>query len=207
MPLTPPVNREHMHTRQIECRGFLRHDGLWDIEATLSDTKGYAFDSQWRGEISAGEPVHGMEMRLTVDDGYLIHEVEAVTDHSPFPVCPSITSNFQRLKGLRVTGGFSRKAREFVGGTKGCTHLLHLLQVMATVAFQTIRPRGKDGNRIERPPEGDSRSPIINSCHAWAEQGEAVRQWFPKFYTGPQQPGPTEAADAAKSAGQAGQTV
>ncbi|MFQ5955759.1 MAG: DUF2889 domain-containing protein, partial [Kiloniellales bacterium] len=79
MPLSPAAAREPMHTRQIECRGYRRQDGLWDIEGHLTDEKSYAFHNQWRGEIASGEPVHDMWLRLTVDDDLLIHEAEATT--------------------------------------------------------------------------------------------------------------------------------
>ena len=41
MPLEDAANttRRHMHTRSIECSGYLRDDGLWEVEAWLRDTK------------------------------------------------------------------------------------------------------------------------------------------------------------------------
>ena len=39
MPLTNPAPRKLMHTRAIDCKGYERADGLWDIEAHLVDTK------------------------------------------------------------------------------------------------------------------------------------------------------------------------
>ena len=68
MPLPEPAPREHLHTRQIECRGYRRDDGLWDIEGTLVDTKTYGFFSHARGDVEPGQPVHNMSIRLTIDD-------------------------------------------------------------------------------------------------------------------------------------------
>ena len=42
MPLSPSAPRQLMHNRAIECRGYEREDGLWDIEGHLVDTKTYA---------------------------------------------------------------------------------------------------------------------------------------------------------------------
>ena len=42
MPLSAPAPRHFMHNRAIECRGYQREDGLWDIEGHLVDTKTYA---------------------------------------------------------------------------------------------------------------------------------------------------------------------
>ena len=33
------ARRRLMHTRSVECNGFLRDDGLWEVEARLVDTK------------------------------------------------------------------------------------------------------------------------------------------------------------------------
>ena len=76
MPLSAPTDRERIHTRTIECHGFLRSDGLWDIEGELRDTKTYGYRNQWRGEVAPGEPVHHMAIRITVDDAFVIQEIE-----------------------------------------------------------------------------------------------------------------------------------
>ena len=41
-----PADREPMHRRQIDMRGYLRADGLFDIEGHLLDTKSYGFDNE-----------------------------------------------------------------------------------------------------------------------------------------------------------------
>ncbi len=76
MPLSEPNAREHIHTRDISCRGYRREDGLWDIEGHLVDTKTYAFDNRFRGEVAPGMPVHEMWLRVTVDDDLRIKDVE-----------------------------------------------------------------------------------------------------------------------------------
>ncbi len=43
MPLPPPVERDHLHTRTMEFRGYQRADGLCDIDARLTDVKTYDF--------------------------------------------------------------------------------------------------------------------------------------------------------------------
>ena len=189
MPLSTPVTREHIHTRGIDLRGYVRQDGLYDIEARLVDTKTYSFHNEFKGEMTPGMPVHEMVMRLTVDDNFLIHAVEAVTENSPYPVCPEITPNFKRLEGQRMGRGWNKTVRGLLGGVQGCTHLVELLGPMATVAFQTIRPyqRWKIKRQLE-PGQEDSttqRPFMLDSCHAWGSTSPVVKRWMPKFYTGP----------------------
>ncbi len=181
MPLSDPAPREALHDRAIECRGYRRADGLWDIEAHLTDAKTYTFTNTHRGEIAPGEPLHDMWLRLTIDDDFVIRAVEAATDAAPFGVCADITPQFAALEGLTIAAGWSRKIRELLGGTKGCTHLVELLRPVATVALQTIwSARGK-------PKAGDAprrRPGFINSCHALSSDSEVVGHNFPEWYTG-----------------------
>ncbi len=180
MPLSAPAERELIHSRDVVCRGYQRTDGLWDIEGHLVDTKSYDFPNRYRGEVRAGEPVHGMWLRLTVDDDLRIHAIEAVTDDGPYPVCPAITPRFRELEGLRIGPGFSREVRQRLGGRSGCTHLVELLRPVATTAIQTIYPRR------HRPAPGDTtRRPVfLDTCHALASDGPVVRDHWPEWYTG-----------------------
>jgi hypothetical protein len=117
MPLSPPQERELLHSRDIVLRGYRRADGLYDIEAQLTDTKSYGSANRDRGYIHAGEPIHGMWLRLTVDEERLIVACEAVSDHTPYAVCPSAAPNFARLAGLRIKPGFLKEAAKRIGGT------------------------------------------------------------------------------------------
>lgn len=193
MPLPKPaVEREHFHTRRIHCEGYARADGLWDIEAHMTDTKTYSFKNDWRGGIEPGEPVHEMWIRLTLDDNLEIRDIEAVTDHSPFEMCPAITPNFKRLIGLRVGPGWNRRIKEEVGGTKGCTHLVELLAPMATVAFQTIltgakrRRSERFGIADHKPlPDQEAVPAVLDTCHAWARSSPMVQKYQPRHYRKP----------------------
>lgn len=181
MPLSPPAEREELHRRRMDFAGFRRADGLWDIEGHLVDTKTYAFHNHHRGEIQAGEPLHNMRIRLTIDDDFLIHDAEAVTDHGPFAACPAVAPNFKKMIGVTVAGGWRREIRDRLGGTEGCTHMVELLTAMATVAFQTLYPalakRDKDKPIIGKPA-------LIDSCHAYRSDGEVVKASWPDHYTG-----------------------
>jgi Protein of unknown function (DUF2889) len=200
MPLTEAATRELLHTRDIQIRGYRRDDGLYDIEAQLADAKSYGFVNQDRGYVDAGEKVHGMSLRLTVDDTMTIVASEASTDHAPYAVCPSAAPAFAGLTGLRIKPGFLREAAHRVGGPVGCTHLRELLQQMATTAFQTIGPHrawreAQDSGETQEPGSDklDARvarklmgggASIVNSCRAYASDGEIVRRRWPELYTG-----------------------
>jgi hypothetical protein len=158
----------------------------------MTDTKSYAFPNDWRRTIEAGEPLHDMRIRLTLDEDFVIREVECVTAAGPYEICPAITPAFAALKGERIGRGWSRVLREKFGGRHGCVHHVEMLRAMATVAFQTLygwqgrRKREAGLDQGEGPPSGEptpGRKPgFIDSCHALASDSEIVRTQYPQFY-------------------------
>ena len=192
MPLPDPATRSRLHERRLSIDGYQREDGLFDIEGHIVDTKTYDFDSQWRGEVAAGVPVHEMWLRLTIDSTLTIRAVAAETDYGPFPPCYQVAPNFQRLEGLRIGPGWMRKVRERVGGIEGCTHINEMLAQIATTAFQTMvrhweaqrRKREVEANAKGEIPAPGRRPPMIGSCYALAADGPIVEKMWPEFYTG-----------------------
>jgi len=175
MPLSEPAPREKLHTRTIVLEGFRRDDGLYDVEARLADTKTYAFANEDRGEIAPGVKLHGMLMRLTIDEEMTVVACEASTEFGPYAICPAITPNFARLAGLRIGPGWTRRVKEVVGCVRGCTHLVELLGPMATVAFQKLAPvRRKRAAASSGPP------PLLNTCHAYAADSPVVARRWPE---------------------------
>ena len=184
MPLPPAAPREHLHTREIECRGYRREDGLWDIEGRLVDTKTYGFFSHARGDVKPGQPVHDMSIRLTVDDELVIHEAVGCMDHTPYPICGKAAFTVDELKGLKICPGWTRRAHKLMGGRRGCTHLFELLRPIATVCFQTM-----SDSRLREDKEHNTKSGnvgkkpfFIDSCHALAADGDIVKEFWPEFY-------------------------
>ena len=187
MPLSAPAPREPLHVRHVECRGFRREDGLWDIEGHLVDTKTYAFSNRDRGEIKPGVPLHEMWIRLTIDDHLTVRAVEAVTEYGPFKICGDIAPAFKKLEGLSIGPGWKKKVKELLGGTQGCTHIVELLGPVATTAFQTMYSRRERDRRAaeakdETKPKKKPR--LLDSCHALASDSPVTKVEWPEFYTG-----------------------
>lgn len=90
MPLPPPQARTHLHTRDVVYRGFQREDRLWDIEAELRDTKTHAMDIPGEGTWQPGEPIHKLSIRVTIDDGFVVHEIAVAMDEVPHPDARSL---------------------------------------------------------------------------------------------------------------------
>ena len=150
----------------------------------MVDTKTYAFPNEDRGgAIQPGDPLHDMWIRLTVDDQFRIHNVEARTDGSPFGLCPAITDRYQKLIGARIGPGWSLKLRELFSGINGCTHMTELLGPVATTMLQAVYGKRYDEDDAKAP---EDRSPpsVLNTCHALASDSSVVKKRWPRAYTG-----------------------
>lgn len=178
----PAVARNHLHTRTVTCQGYEREDGLFEVDGWMTDVKTYSFKNRDRGEITPGEPLHGMGIRITYDDKMTIVDAVAAMDYSPFRMCPDITPNFKALIGMRMVPGFTRAVKEKFGGVKGCTHLVELMGPIATTAFQTMTSKrfahfeGKDLSKLKTKPM------TLDTCHSWSTSGPNVKREFPQFY-------------------------
>jgi hypothetical protein len=181
--LGAPAPRTHVHTRSVDYRGYRRDDGLWDIEAVLTDVKTYDQRTPDRGVLPAGEPVHAMAIRLTVDDDMKITDVAVGMPSAPFAECQQAKPPMSRLIGCVLGSGWRKAIEHALGGIQGCAHLRELLFNMATVAYQTIplyrmhlrRLAGKPDLVPKRPP------PHIGKCLAWDFEGEVVKRHAPQF--------------------------
>lgn len=182
-PIDPEVTREELHFRRIDMRGYRRADGLFEVEGRVTDRKSYEFVPVCGGrQVPAQEPVHDMGVRLVFDENMQVHAVQTFTEAAPYAVCPEGGRALQALKGMYLTGGWSKEVRSKLGGAQSCTHLLELLMPLATVAFQTT-----SALRRSRPEALDAqgRPKRIDQCYAYGAGQELVRRHWPQFYRAP----------------------
>jgi hypothetical protein len=175
LPVTE-VERELTHTRRVRYEGYKRADGLWDIEAHLTDTKNHDFQLK-TGVRRAGQAVHDMWLRVTIDRALTIVDAAACSDAVPYPgACETIGPAYRQLVGLSLIKDFRRKTRELLGGVRGCTHLTEMLAGLPTAAIQTFAGE-------QREEREDGRKPFqLDQCHALETTTETVRVLYPKWH-------------------------
>ena len=183
MPLPAPAERRHLHTRSVSYRGYLREDGLWDIEAQMSDVKTYAFERSDGGALQPGEPIHGMAIRITIDDDMTIRAIAAAMDHTPYGECTQGEDPMQRMVGVKLGPGWRQAIEKALGGVRGCTHLRELLFNMATAAYQTVFPwRELQRRSAGVAPQQATEPPYhLGRCIAWDFEGPVVARLYPQF--------------------------
>jgi hypothetical protein len=186
--LEPAAAREPLHARSIEIHGYKRADGLFDIEGHLVDTKPIDFKLA-AGVRKAGEPIHGMWLRITVDRTLTIVDAAAAMDAMPYVGhCDEIAPAYRLLIGLAIRPGYHQRLMELLGGVRGCTHITELAGSLATAAFQTMA-----GQRMQDPEKKPFQ---LDRCHALALTSPAVAKYYPRWYKG------TEKIEAAQEGDQ-----
>jgi hypothetical protein len=179
--------RRLMHRRSVECTGYLRNDGLWEVEARLVDTKPFAQRNPHRGVLLPGDPVHDIGLRLAVDDSLTIVEAETTMRSTPFSSCTEVEPILQRLVGERIGKGWRELVRHRIGRLETCTHLSELLGPAVTTLFQTMSYGKTPDGRSSLEDQRGAREPpfYLGGCHSWRTDGPVVAELFPQFATRP----------------------
>ena len=171
-----------MHRRAIDVQVFARDDGLFEVEAALSDTKTSDM-SLATGVRKAGLPIHDMRLHLTVDRQLNIHAASSKSEWMPYPgACDQHGDAYARLVGLNLMKSFRQSVKTRLAGTQGCTHLTELCQVLPSAVLQAFA-----GAVIDPHAGGaNGEAPFqIDRCHALRSDGQTVQTHYPRWYRKP----------------------
>ncbi len=188
MSATP--SRRFVHTRSISVKAYARDDGLWDLEAELTDIKEKDF-ALAVGIRKAGDPVHAMQLRLTIDRRLNVVDAQASSEWVPYPgYCDAFGDVYRKLIGLNLGRGFRRAVNDRLGGTQGCTHLTELATVLPTAAIQAFAGEVYMPHDQAHEPAAedhqvaDKRPFQLERCRGLRVDGPAVAKFYPRWYTG-----------------------
>ena len=184
MSMEKPQPRRQIHTRRIVCRGYVRDDGLFDIEADLVDQKPFAYRDRERGELQPGASIHEMRVRLTVDNDLVVRDIGCEMAAIPFGYCAGALDSVASLVSTSVGRGWRRAVDERMRGRKGCTHLRELLYCAGTAVFQTISPyREQFMSELGAPKGGEDGLPFfVDQCYSWATDSPVVSKYYPMYF-------------------------
>ena len=182
MALPPAApQRQLKHRRNIHVQVYSRGNGIWEVDAELSDVK--TGDAHLAAEVRpAGRPIHDMLLRLLVDEELNVLEAGSQSRAVPYAGhCDDLGDAYARLAGLNLLRGFRRAVRQRLGGVQGCTHLTELCDVLPTAVVQAFA-----GDVIDtRQGDTGGQAPFqIDRCHALRADGPVVRTYYPRWYRG-----------------------
>jgi hypothetical protein len=180
MPLPAPaasIAREPLHTRSIAIQAYRRADGLMDVEARLTDVKAHDFPLA-SGTRPAGEAVHDMWVRITVNRDYDVVDAVTATDSMPYAgECNRINPDYRAMVGMNLKRGFRKAVLERFGEIRGCTHLTELIGLLPTATIQAFA-----GERRENIAATKGKPFQLDRCHALDTRGPAVAQYYPAWH-------------------------
>jgi hypothetical protein len=172
-----------LHTRNIEVTTYDYDGQRIIVEGILKDDR-FQDSYLMTGEKFPKGAIHHMAIRLLVKcSNLLIEDVEVDMISVPRKVCRETIDCLAQIKGLTITKGFTLKIKKMAGGNKGCTHLVELIQTMAPAVFQ-----GYAAYQAQKPASLDSNHArmilqfLINTCHAWREDGPYVEMFKKNFH-------------------------
>jgi hypothetical protein len=168
------TQKERIHTRSLTVNSYEMGDGTIRIEGVLTDER--FFPSLYYSHNQFIDPgiVHKMTVHLDIALPDLeIRKARAVMDEVPIDSCREIEAFAQKLVGLKIRPGFTRKVRGLLGGVEGCLHLTNLILTMGSAALQgfwAYYSRRREGAKGVRAPEFDP-DLLKDSCWMWREEG------------------------------------
>lgn len=187
MALPPPVARRALrHTRAIQIDAFARDDGLWDIDAHITDVKTRDIKLA-EGVRTQGMPIHDLSLRLTINTDMTIMAVEAVSDAVPYAgYCDVIGPDYRQLVGLNLMQQFRQAVKQRLGGVRGCTHLTELAQLLPTAVVQAfagdVLETGDIASAAQGNQDAGQQMPFqLNRCHALRLDSGAVMKFYPRW--------------------------
>ena len=177
-------SRRHVHTRSITVDAYARDDGLWDLEAVLTDTKSRDFPLA-AGMRKAGDPVHDMVLKVTIDTRLNVLAAHAESRWVPYPgYCDTIGPDYQKLVGLNLLHDFRKEVQARLGGTRGCAHITELARVLPTAAVQAFAGEVFETRdaAYESHHEDETKPWQLDRCHALRSDAPAVAKFYPRWY-------------------------
>ncbi|MET0543779.1 MAG: DUF2889 domain-containing protein [Variovorax sp.] len=178
---TPHPSRRLLHTREIVCQGYLRDDGLLDVESQMRDISPDGSDLFFK-PLGPGEDLHRMRIVMTVDSDMVIRALQVRTEAAPTPYCAEGNAIYEVLVGQKIGPGFTKRVRSLVGGHKGCTHLTELIGPAATTAIQSFFALGRERRNLRTLHAAGDPLPkpsLADTCQAYRSDGEALKAIWP----------------------------
>lgn len=185
-------DRTLQHRRRIDVEVFSRGDGLWEVDARLTDvkTRDVMLGSGLR---KAGELIHDLLLRLVIDEQFNVVAAGSDSRVMPYPgSCDDLGAGYGRLVGLNLMQNFRQAVRKQLGGMQGCTHLTEMSQTLPTAVVQAFA-----GIVLDVRGDGGEKPFQIDRCRALRADGDAVREHYPRWF---RQAAVSPAADTSPSA-------
>ena len=166
---------ENIHQRIISISTFEYDEERIIVEGFLKDDR-FLDTHSITGETFPRGTIHHMSIRLLVNcSTFVIEDLDMELLSVPREVCRETMGFLAPVRGMTIARGFTARIKKLVGGNKGCTHVVELLLAMAPTVLQgAATHRAQSGARMNSEQAKMILKYLINTCHAWREDGPFV---------------------------------
>ena len=165
-----------IHTRNIEICTYESGSENIIVEGRLKEDRLIPFYHNF-GEKHPHQTVHNMVIQMLVECSSLtIMEINVEMPETPHEECLQTSNSIQKIKGLRISPGFTSKVKKALGGINGCLHLTTLVLAMAPAIIQgywVYRNKEKGDNEISPEIINDY---LIDTCWVWRKDGPLAEE-------------------------------
>lgn len=161
-----PAQGRHIHRRSVVTDCWMAENDRLVAIGELRDDKSMPSLTYSGKVVPAGGTMHDMQITLVLSKALVIESIRVDMRAVPGETCHEIEAAYEKVVGLSIAKGFSRKLREGLGGASGCAHLTTLLLQMAPTILQAQMS-------VEDTQEFDPERwhMLTNSCHIFRENG------------------------------------
>lgn len=169
-----------IHNRKIDITTYEGAPDSVIVEGILYDER-VVETYPSNGDTLPPGTLHHMIIRMEIKGPkLLIQDIEVEMPTIPYEDCIETVECLHRLKGMCIVSGFTAKVKNLAGGSKGCCHLVSLLNAMAPAAVQ-----GAWSAIIQQPVEYEiyrqmALERVKNTCWVWREDGPRISRYGTK---------------------------
>ncbi len=182
----PPPNAASCTSATSCCAATSARTGCSTSRPTLADTKTYGFDNEDRGRIEPGEKLHGMAMRLTVDEAMEIVACRGRHRFRPLRDLPGRRRQFRPPRRPHHRPRLPPRARPSASAAPRaapiCASSSSRWRPSPCRRSCPSSPAAARAIADGSPPKGIA---LLNSCTAYASDSPVVKRRWPEKYTGP----------------------
>ena len=160
-----------IHTRDIDIATYECGDEKIIVEGKLKDDRlitSYPISGQTRHPGA----VHNMTIQMLIECSTItIQEMHVEMPCVPHEECVETSEGLSKIKGLKISPGFTSNVKRALGGKRGCLHLTTLVLAMAPAIIQGIwvHRNRKPGENKMSPDFLDTY--LIDTCWVWRKEG------------------------------------
>lgn len=164
----------HFFSRNISLNAFEKGPDRFLLTGTLTDQRLLPYRQYLSGEMHEPGAIHDMEVEMEISiPELLIISVQGRMLSVPNDGCAESQGSIEKIVGLSINRGFTRKVRDLLGESRGCLHLTNLVLAMGSAATQALwafYSSRKEQERTRRFKELDTEL-LLNSCWLWRPDG------------------------------------